>query len=353
MNKRTNIYNAIFLLAVFFITFFCIFHDENIDELMMYIHKADARYWIAAIICVIFYISSEAILIYYMMHSIKQKILIGHCFLYSFVGFFFSCITPSASGGQPAQVYYMRKDKIPIPVATLVLMIITITYKMVLVAIGTFILVIQPSEIIYYLKPVLGWCYLGLSLNIICVSFMILLVFRPKLAQRMLMSVVYALGKVRFLRRINQYTDKIRTAMKQYEDVSEYFQMHKLVILNVVTITIIQRFVLFFVTYLTYRSFGFSSLGLTTIVILQGMISVAVDMLPLPGGMGISEKLFLLIFTPLLGKVTLSVMIVSRGLSYYTELTISALLTAIAHFALGRKKGRKTVKYIIINKKHP
>ncbi len=343
MKKRT-IFNILFLLSVFLITFFCIFHDEDIGQLIMYIHNADARFWLAAIICVILYISSEAIIIFYMMHTIRQKINIGHCFLYSFVGFFFSCITPSASGGQPAQVYYMMKDKIPIPVATLVLMIITITYKMVLVAIGTVILVFRPTEIIYYLKPVLGWCYIGLILNILCVSFMMLLVFRPKLAQRMLMAVVNALGKIRLLRKINQYTERIKAAMQQYEDVAEYFQTHKPVILNVVIITVIQRFVLFLVTYLTYRSFGFSSLGLITIVILQGMISVAVDMLPLPGGMGISENLFILIFTPIFGKVTLSAMVVSRGLSYYTELIISAMLTAIAHFAIGNRKERKNIE---------
>lgn len=39
------------------------------------------------------------------------------------------------------------------------------------------------------------------------------------------------------------------------------------------------------------------------IVILQGMISVAVDMLPLPGGMGISEKLFSMLFTGIFGQV--------------------------------------------------
>ena len=49
---------------------------------------------------------------------------------------FFSCITPSASGGQPMQIYFMKKDKLPIPVTTLVLMIVTITYKAVLVVIG-------------------------------------------------------------------------------------------------------------------------------------------------------------------------------------------------------------------------
>ena len=49
------------------------------------------------------------------------------------------------------------------------------------------------------------------------------------------------------------------------------------------------------------------------IVILQGMISVAVDMLPLPGGMGISEKLFSMLFTGIFGQVkVLAGLILSR-----------------------------------------
>lgn len=52
------------------------------------------------------------------------------------IGFFYSCITPSASGGQPAQIYYMSKDGLDVSVSTLVLMIVTITYKAVLVLVG-------------------------------------------------------------------------------------------------------------------------------------------------------------------------------------------------------------------------
>ena len=48
-------------------------------------------------------------------------------------------------------------------------------------------------------------------------------------------------------------------------------------------ITCLQRVALFFVTYFVYRSFGLHQYSMYDIVILQGMISVAVDMLPLPG----------------------------------------------------------------------
>ena len=66
---------------------------------------------------------------------------------------------------------------------------------------------------------------------------------------------------------------------------------------------------------------------------------MSVDMLPLPGGMGISEKLFLMIFVPVFGaRLLLPGMILSRGLGYYTELALSAFLTIVANFVLGKRE---------------
>jgi len=328
MSKKKRILNAVFLITVFAITIYAIFHGQDLGELFGYIRNTDYRYWLVAVVCVVFFICSESVIIYYMMRSIRQKIKLMHCFLYSFVGFFFSCITPSATGGQPAQIYYMKKDKLSIPVSTLVLMIVTITYKLVLVVLGTLVVIIRPAQIMHYLEPVLGWCYLGLLLNVFCVAFM-------------MDAIIRGLGKIHLMKRTEYYREKMANAMKQYQDVAGYFRTHKLVVTNAFLITVVQRLLLFFVTYLTCRSFGIDGTGMVTIVVLQGMISVAVDMLPLPGGMGISESLFLSIFAPICGTLTLPAMVVSRGLSYYTELILSAVMTAVAHFTIGRPRKQK------------
>jgi len=341
MNKRKIILNTLFLALVISITLYYIFQDEDISALVETIRGTNTGYWLWAVLCVIFFIGSESIIIFYMMNTIKQEVNLIHCFLYSFVGFFFSCITPSATGGQPAQIYFMKKDKIPIPAATLILMIVTITYKMVLVLLGAVIVIVRPAEIMKYLNPVLGICYLGFLLNVFCVGFMLLLVFHPTMAKNQLTFLVELLGKLHLIRRKDYYLFKIESAMKQYKDIALYFRTHKMVMCNVLIITIIQRILLFFVTYLAYRSFGLNKTGLITIVVLQGMIAVAVDMLPLPGGMGISEKLFLSIFAPIFGTMTLPVMIVSRGLSYYTELILSAVFTVVAFFTIGKISERK------------
>lgn len=340
INKRKMLLNTIFLVVIFSLTLYFIFRDQDIAALINVIKSSDTRYWLASIVCVVFFIGSESIIIYYMMNSIKQRVKLLHCFLYSFVGFFVSCITPSATGGQPAQIYFMKKDRIPIPVATLILMIVTITYKSVLVLIGAFTLLFRPAGIMSYLKPAVGICWLGLLLNIFCVAFMLLLVFHPTLAKNQLTFLVELLARLRLIRKKERHLKKIEAAMQQYQDIAVYFRTHRFVIWNVLIITIVQRLLLFYVTYLVYRSFGLRETGLVTIVTLQGMISVAVDMLPLPGGMGISEKLFLSVFAPVFGSLTLPGMIVSRGLSYYTELILSAVFTVVAFFTIGRRNER-------------
>lgn len=133
-----------------------------------------------------------------------------------------------------------------------------------------------------------------------------------------------------------KWIQKIAGAMEKYRSVADYLRRNKQVIVNVLLITFVQRFMWFFITYLVCLSFLVRTAGPITVTTLQGMISVSVDMLPLPGGMGMSENLFLSIFRPLCGKnLVLPVMIVSRGISYYSQLIISAIMTGVAYFTIG------------------
>lgn len=49
---------------------------------------------------------------------------------------FYSGITPSATGGQPVQLYYMNKDGNKGSDSTIVLMTVAVIYKIVLVVLG-------------------------------------------------------------------------------------------------------------------------------------------------------------------------------------------------------------------------
>lgn len=338
-NKKKLFVQVLFLLVVFAGTVYGVFHGEDLGQILQILRTVNILYLLPAVLCVLFFIWGESIIIFYMMHTLHIHLKKWTCFLFSSIGFFFSCITPSASGGQPAQIYYMKKEQIPIPISTLVLMIVTITYKAVLVVLGLAIILFGRGFIHQYLTGILPVFYLGIALNVLCVAAMLILVFHTTLAKDILSHLLSLLERMHILKSKESRHQRLDAAMDEYQQAAIYFSEHKQVIINVLVITFAQRFALFLSTYFVYRAFGLNEYPVSVIVLLQAVISISVDMLPLPGGMGISESLFLTIFVPIFGaNLLLPGMILSRGLSYYTELLLSAALTVLANFTIGRKR---------------
>lgn len=336
-SRKKIIFNGVFLAVVFALTIYGVFHGEDLSSMMDAIHRADKRWLIPGIALVAFFIWGESIIIWYMMRSSGIQLKKRTCFLFSSVGFFFSCITPSASGGQPMQIYYMKKEKISIPVSTVILMIVTITYKLVLVVIGIGIAIFGRGFLHKYLEGILPVFYLGLALNIFCVTFMTILVFHPLLAKAIMVKGMKLLERLHLVKKKDGRLKKLEDSMDTYRNTAAYLKNNPFVIVKVIGITFIQRMALFAVTWFVYQAFGLHGTGFWEILFLQAVISVSVDMLPLLGGMGISETLFLNIFSPVFGGLLLPGMVLSRGLGYYGELLISAAFTVVAQLTIGKK----------------
>lgn len=336
-SRKKIIFNGVFLAVVFALTIYGVFHGEDLSSMMDAIHRADKWWLIPGIALVAFFIWGESIIIWYMMRSSGIQLKKRTCFLFSSVGFFFSCITPSASGGQPMQIYYMKKEKISIPVSTVILMIVTITYKLVLVVIGIGIAIFGRGFLHKYLEGILPVFYLGLALNIFCVTFMTILVFHPLLAKAIMVKGMKLLERLHLVKKKDGRLKKLEDSMDTYRNTAAYLKNNPFVIVKVIGITFIQRMALFAVTWFVYQAFGLHGTGFWEILFLQAVISVSVDMLPLPGGMGISETLFLNIFSPVFGGLLLPGMVLSRGLGYYGELLISAAFTVVAQLTIGKK----------------
>ena len=340
-SRKKIIFNGVFLVVVFVLTIYGVFHGEDLSSMMSAIHEADKKWLVPGIGLVAFFIWGESIIIWYMMRSNGIHLKKRSCFLFSSVGFFFSCITPSASGGQPMQIYYMKKEKISIPVSTVILMIVTITYKLVLVVIGIGVAVFGRGFVHTYLQGILPVFYLGLALNIFCVTFMTILVFHPLFAKAIMVKGLKVLERIHLMKKKENRLRKLEDSMDTYRDTAAYLKTHPRVIVNIIAITFLQRMAMFAVTWFVYKAFSLSGTGFWTVLFLQAVISVSVDMLPLPGGMGISETLFLTIFTPVFGTLLLPGMVLSRGLGYYGELLISALFTIVAQLTIGQGHGKE------------
>ena len=338
-SKKKAVFNFLFLAFIFSVTIWLVFRGEDLSLVWDYVTTARMECVIACIACVIGFVLGEAVIIYYLMFVLGYRVRFSHCCLYSCVGFFYSCITPSASGGQPMQVITMHKDNIPLAVSSVVLAIVTITYKLVLVIIGLGVMLLRPARIISYLDPVSGLVWFGIGLNIFFIALLFLLVFKPNLLRGIARKLFVIWHRFRPSKNLKKESVKLEKAIDRYEGSAEFYRTHKHVILHVFLICVVQRLLLFLVTWFTSRAFDLSGHSVGEVTSLQAMISVAADMLPLPGGMGVSETMFLSVFEPIFGcDFVLPGMMISRGISYYVQLVVSAFMTAVAFFVIKEKE---------------
>lgn len=338
-NSRKKLFSTLFFFAVLILTAWYVFHDENLTQVVHYLSTADLRYVIPAVGFVIAFILGESVVIHYLLKSLGSKVRFSHCALYSFIGFFYSAITPSASGGQPMQVVAMRRDGIPASISAVVLALVTIAYKLVLVLLGLLVLVFRPEPIIRYLEDVEGLMYLGLLLNVAFITFLLLVVFSPTITRNCLNWLLRIVNRIRPHSDPERLRSRLEATIDNYNGTADFFREHPGICLNIFVITLVQRLCLFSVVWFTYQAFGLYGKPAWVVIGLYAMISVAVDMLPLPGGMGISETLFLEIFEPIFSEaMVVPAMLVARGISYYTQLAISAIMTGLSQILLRKKK---------------
>ena len=339
--KRKKWLYALFVAVVFAVTLWTVFGGEDLSRMWDSVVMAENRYLYAGVICVLLFILCEAASIWYLLRSLGCRIGMGHCALYSFIGFFYSCITPSASGGQPMQVVAMRKDNVPVAVSSIALLVVTIAYKTVLIFMGGAVCILRPEKIMRYLQPAIGFVYLGIFLNVCCVVPMLLLIFFPNIVRKSAGWIFRVIQKIRPFRAPDKMREKLEKTIRQYEGASDYFRQHPYVIGIVFGIAVLQRCILFLVTWFTYLAFSLQGESMGVITSLQAMVSVSVDMLPLPGGMGVSENLFLRIFEPVFGeKLVLPGMVLSRGISFYSQIVICAVMTLVSMPVLKQKTER-------------
>ena len=340
-NRKKIIADALLFLGLLALTLYAVFHGEDLGAVAEAIRDCDWRWLVPAAGCVLVFIGGESVIIRILLRSGGYHLSAKRCFLVSSVGFFFSAVTPSAGGGQPMQVYFLRRERVPVPVAAVTLMAVTITYKLVLVIVGLGTLAAGWDFLRTHFDGVMFFFWLGLALTVGFTALLLILVFHPHLARVAMDGGHRLLEKLHILRKKESRREKLLRAMERYHETAAYFRTHIGLMVLVLALTFVQRFALFTVPWLVYRALGLTGCSWLTLALLQALIAVAADMLPLPGGMGVTEMLFLAVFAPVFGQLALPAMVLSRGLDFYCRLLLSAAFTAIAFLVLGRGRDRE------------
>ena len=332
-NKKTIKNLIIFILLIIF-TFYIILKDQDIVEIMQVLRNVRLEYVVIAIVAMLIYLVLETVNMGRTLKTLNEKSSFIQNFRYVLIGFFFSSITPAASGGQPMQIYYMHKNGISVANSTLSLLINLCSFQIITISFAMISLIFNHK----YLTTGLVWLFvIGVTLNSIALSLLLIGIFSKKLSAWLVKIAVKILSFFK-IKNIEEKQEKLEKELFKYQGSAAYIKQNVGVMLKTILTTFVQILFYYSIPFWVYCSFGFSEYNIIQIVSLQAILYATVSGIPLPGAVGVSEGGFLGIFKNVFTTSTLnSAMILNRGVSFYLFVLISAILVISQTLVVNKK----------------
>ena len=337
--NRKRVLEGAFFLLVMALSFYTVFHGQDMGQIRQAMSRLSPAALFAAMCTALFFVSAEGIMIHYLLRSLNGHSSLRRCIVYSFIGFFYSGITPSATGGQPMQLYYMTKDRNSMSESSVVLMTVALLYKLVLVLIGIATLVFWHGPLRSFLREYFPLFLLGLLLAVM---------LAPRSMKRIISGIEKLLVRARILKASGKRQEKIEQFVDGYRGAVNFLLEHKGKVLAVCLFTLVQRASVFVLTWIIYLGFSLEGTDGLSIMLLQATVYIAVDMLPVPGAQGITEMMYRSVFGSIFkGQYLMPSLYVTRGINFYFVLLVSLGVVAANHFYVRRNRrvqtGRRTV----------
>lgn len=342
--NRKNTLNLIFFICLILLTFFLIFRNTSFGSIKNTISQINPLFILAGIGLMIIYVFCEGECLRVICNSLGSKVGFGKAFVYACSDVYFSAITPSATGGQPAMIYYMSKDGIPISKSSLAVLLSLMEYMSVLVVLGILSFLCHFSFIMSNTLLIIMFLF-GLIMSTLVIAASLAAMFSKTLIRRFALWCVRVLSRIRIIKDANAASEYIEKQLTEYRQGAQYIKSHPFISVRVLLICLLQRVSLLTVTYCVYKGMGISGASVISVLAMQSVVMLSVTSLPLPGAVGASEGMFMVSFAGIFPKPLLtSAMLLTRGINFYFNTLFAGTISLINHLRILRKDKKAAVK---------
>lgn len=311
--------------------------DMSVAKLIQIVGGADIKWIIASMVSAILFIFFEAVAICSILKEISYKTSLSKGFLYSTSDIYFSAITPSATGGQPASAFFMHRDGIPMGVASATLVLNLMMYTAAIIFLGIIAVIVSPHmffEFKWTSKIFIGAGFIGLSLLIL--FFLIVLRSGDKVFD-VLRGFLRFLHKKKLVHRLDHKIEKLDKIQDDYDNCSQLMAGKSSIMFKAFFWNVVQRSCQLIVPSLVYVGLTGNGRYFLTLFFKQCLITIGYNFVPIPGAMGIADYLMIDGFSSIMTKgAAFELDMISRSITFYICVTLSGLITL-----WGYMKGKK------------
>lgn len=325
MKKRTLnlLIIVIFTLIVLYFSL-----KDNYHEIITSILNADIRWLFISYLLVLGYTFLKAIVTNNIINNFKGY-GIKKTFSLQLMTFFFNAVTPFSTGGQPFQVYVLKKNKLTLSEGTNVVIQESIIHQIAIIIVGFLTIIINQ---IFKICPIDGIIFVllivGFLANLLVLVLLFVVSYGKKIDKLLIGWVVNLLTFFKIVKDKEKQTKKLNKSIENFNVNARLLISNKKKFIKLILLNCLAFMCLYIVPLTVLFSLGnYNSFDGVTAIVLVSFVSIISSYVPLPGGIGGQEYLFVTLFGFYLQKPLLStLMLLWRFITYYLPMIVGAII---------------------------
>lgn len=316
--------------------------DFTAERFWHLLFSASPWYLLCAFLCMGGFIFFEAWSLWQLTKFFGHGRSLRRNTVYSAADIYFSAITPSATGGQPASAMFMIRDGIPTAVTAMCLLLNVMLYTVSILIIGVLCFILCPGVFFSFSVYSQILILIGFGIQALVVVGLLILVLKEQIILRLANFFVRLLHKLHLIKDVEKRLASVEKMTAEYSACIRAFRGGGWTVFRVLLLNLMQRFCNIGVTLFVYLATGGSLSRWLEVFVTQGYVVLGSNAVPVPGAVGVADYLFLDGFEELIVDTT-CVELISRSISFYICLVFCGAVTlgAVAFNMLKKRKRRK------------
>ena len=340
--KLKKILSALFILLCVAAVICIAFGNPELGNAWDALLHLDAWCILGLLFCWVCYALFDAIGSWYCLKKQGFSLGISTVFSITLIGFYYSNITPGASGGQPMQVNSLHKAGVPVGNGTTTVTVRLIANQFMVSVLSLVFLLLNRSFVLQQLGGAIWAVRIGWVINFSVVPLVLLAAFRRTLVRKLASGLISLLSKLRLVKDKDAVMEKTAGVLDTYHTaIHDLFCSpgHLLVqcLCSTVSLLALTGSIIF-----VYHAFGLSGTSWDKLLTLSLLLFVSASYAPLPGASGAQEGGFMCYFNLIFPGGTKSLaLLIWRFFTYYlflfTGIVMVLLEKAGLHSAVRRQ----------------
>lgn len=317
-DKGQNTNFILILLLTIGVLYFSL--KDNFNEVVHHFITLNSFWLIISFILVICYWFFTSLSMYSVTQKFDEKIKFSKIFRLNIVTQFFNGVTPFASGGQPYQIYALKKEKLNIVDSTNIAIQNFVAYQLALIVLGTIAIILNNIFNLFPdIKILKVFVVVGYLVNLSVAGGLFAISFTQKFNRFVLKLIINLGSKLKIVKDKEETIERFNSYVSKFNKSTMLLLKDKKNLIKIVFYNIFGLISYYSVPLAILFSMGdFTSFNLNMSIIASAYVMIIGAFIPLPGGTGGLEYSFMSFFGNFVfgGKLTV-LMLIWRFITYY------------------------------------